>query len=86
MIPKIQAKPKRMKMSTVATLIMDSQNSDSAKARVELRFEIKTPLAKINVHNQIDVCGNHSCTKMAAAVNSVLSVADQPSQYIHDTI
>ena len=34
-----------MKISTVATLIMDSQNSDSAKARVELRFEIKTPLA-----------------------------------------
>jgi len=82
----MQAKPSPINISTVATLIKDSQNSDSAKVRVELRLDSRTPAAKIRVHSQIEVCGNHSCTSMAAAVNSVPKVADQPSQYIQDTI
>lgn len=84
--PKMQAKLSPINTSTVATLIKDSQSSDSAKVRVELRLDSSTPATKISIHSQIEVCGNHSWARMVAAVNSVPKVADQPSQYIQDTI
>ena len=47
MKPKIAHKPKRIKTITVTTLTNASQNSDSAKMRVELRFDAKMVMAKI---------------------------------------
>ena len=36
---------------------------------------------KMIVHNHIEMSGNHSCMRSAAAVNSVPRVTDQVSQY-----
>ena len=53
--PKILANPKIINARTVATLIKDNQNSDSAKVRVELRFYISTAEAKVSVHTQMEI-------------------------------
>ena len=69
-----------------STLMLENQNSDSAKNLTETALSAKISAANTALHIQTEVSGNQRCINNPAAVNSEPSATAQVSQYSQATV
>src|SRR5699024_4079263 len=81
MMPKIAKKPTTMNKTIAMTLILENQNSVSAKNLTERALEIKITAINNALHSQVGEPGNHCCMINPAAVNSEPNATVQVNQY-----